>query len=320
MYSDDDARVEELLARYDALIPSEQQRRTARLALARSLRGAAPGEPETLAKNIFLSSVFDHFCAPVLASEEERLLDLRFLLFFFEADEAASEQLEDLVAASGGDSAHPPGALGRAREDLVTALSGLGREAGDFRRAVTEMCAAMLAERKVERSTMTEEEFRRIRKHTIAVPAHSEWWRAIRGISFTKPLRETLHRSGILDSACELIYLVNDIGSLERDQQAARLDPETADLNYVLWHARTSGDLDTSVRDVIALHNTRLDEFREIEARLRGSAHGANPALGAYVDILRGMVRGNLVATRYLAPLRYPGATERLSRLHELPD
>jgi hypothetical protein len=174
----------------------------------------------------------------------------------------------------------------------------------------------MQLEKRANKSTMREDEYRRLRKHTVAVPAYTECWRTIRGISFSPPLEAALNRSELRDMAAEIVYLVNDIGSLDRDEEAARNGPDNVDPNFVLLRTRVLGDRDAALADVIRLENRRIADFRRNARLLLKSEHGADPLLHAYLEILRSTISGNLATTKHLAPMRYRGATEALAQVH----
>lgn len=308
-----------LLARFDGLMVDEHHRALARRALDWSLQRAVAPDPREHAKEAFLASTFEVFCEPPLATLEESFLSIKFLLFFFKADDASEAVLDELVPLLDGQEGARPGSaasvLKAYYDELIADLRSLRRDPKGFQDSLRRTCLSMQVEKRADKATMTEAEFRRLRGEVAAVAPYVECWQTIRGICFSPALDEALRRSAILAITSELVYLVNDLGSFDRDQEAARVDPHGADPNIVLIRMRTLRDPEAARSEVIALHDARIADFQRAERRLLASEHGSDPALHAYLTLLRCTVKGNLTTTRHLGPLRYKGATETLSRL-----
>jgi hypothetical protein len=226
--------------------------------------------------------------------------------------------LDEFLPRLEGAMSSATGELHSCYDALILDFEAMSRDTSGFRHAMRGMCKSMQIEKRADKGAMSEDDFRSLRKHTVAVPAYTECWRTIRGIAFSPQLGETVVLSGILDLACEIVYLVNDIGSLGRDEQTAHDDPTNADSNFVRLRARALGDRDAALAEVIRLDNQRIADFQRAEQLLLRSEHGADPSLHAYLNILRCTVNGNLATTKHLVPFRYQGASEALSRIQLL--
>jgi hypothetical protein len=307
---------ESLLVGFEALMIDDRHRELTRLALDLAVTRSADPDLGKHAKEAFLSSTFEVFCAPPSATLEESLTSAKFLLIFFKADDASPQLLDEFTPhLNQTDGSDHPGELRGCYDDLMADFQAQGRDSSGFREALGHMCAAMQEEKRANKETMTEAEYRRLRRHTVAVPAYTECWRTIRGITFSPGLAADPRLSEALDLAAELVYIVNDVGSFERDERTAALDPQDVDPNLVHLRARVSGDPESAFREVIDLHNARVTELQRVERALLASEHGQEPALRGYLEILRCTVNGNLATTRHLIPMRYEGAAERLAKL-----
>lgn len=304
-----------LLARFDGFLVDDRHAHLTRKAIERSLRRSVQNpDYERHAKEAFLSSTFEVFCAPGSPTIEESLVSLEYLLIFFKADDAPPATLDDFIAQLDG-RAPPEGELRACYDELIADLRRTSEDVSGFQDALRSMCLSMLTEKRADKAAMSEAEFCRLRKHTVGVPSYTECWRAIRGLSFSPDLAALVRESAVLDLAAQLAYLSNDIGSLERDEQTARIDPEGLDPNLVMLRMRELGSRRAALDAVIALHNDQVAAIRRAEAWLLASAHGKDPALHDYLTILRCTVNGNLATTKFLVPMRYQGAAEPLSRL-----
>lgn len=274
-------------------------------------------DPAALARMAYVASTFDLYCCAPGATLEENLLGAQFLIIFFVADDGSEEELASFLAEADGPPSHPSGL--RACYDAW--LEGLRRRGLDTRRlrvSVRKMCEWFLLERRLDQRTLTEERYREIRQNTIAVNVYVDCWATLRGLSPSEPADEALRRSHLLELASELVYITNDLGSLERDEEAARKNPAGGDLNLVLLRARTLGNRQEALQQVVELYHETLRDFRHRRADLVGSEHWREPAVRDYVELVRCMTNGNLGATRYLMALRYPGAQATLAGLPDV--
>jgi hypothetical protein len=304
-----------LLSPYEPLIISERHRTLTQHTLDLFARYSSAADLKDRVASAFLSSTFEVFCAPPAATIEESILSIKFLLVFFIADDAPTGVLDAFIADMERPGRDASGALARCYQDLTQDFNAARCDTDRFSTALRIMCISMLKEKRADKTVMTEDEFRQLRKNSVGVPSYTECWRTIRGLAPSPSLDAALLESNLLDIACELAYISNDIGSLERDEARALIDPMGVDPNLVLLRARALGNRTEALDQLIELHNTRVAEFQERERRLLGSEHGMDPALLGYLDILRATVNGNLATTRHLVPMRYEGALSRTARL-----
>lgn len=278
----------------------------------------ASGRPNDDAiKEAFLSCTFDFFCAPPHVTAPQHALSLRFLDIFFKADDAPQKVLEELADWMYSPQGLPASLLASRCDSLLCDLHQAGCHVDLFKDALRLMCLSMRDEREMDKSSMTEEQFHHLRRHTVAVPSYTEIWRSILGLKPSEGLHAALQRAGVAFAACQLVYIVNDLGSFERDVKNAR-NPELADSNFVLMLARDLPSEEAGIDEAIRRHNKIVHDFQSAERQLLGSKHGKDPCLLGYLEILRCTINGNLAATRHLVPMRYPNSEKRLAALFDV--
>ena len=284
--------------------------------LAWALERTGSLDTERHAKEAFLSSTFEVFCAPPDATPDENFVSMKFLLVFFRADDAKPSVLDEFVPHMDGNGAIAPGELSTYYDELLMDFRELNRDTRGFRSALRSMCTSMQLEKRADKTEMKESEYRQLRKHIVGVPAYTECWRTIRGVSFSPGLEAAVRQARLQELAAEIVYLVNDIGSLERDEATAQDDPDNVDPNFVLLRMRALGCRDAALTEVVQLENQRIADFQRLERLLLQSEHGSDPALCAYLEILRSTINGNLATMKHLVPMRYPSAGNVLEQIH----
>ncbi|WP_309893969.1 terpene synthase family protein [Archangium sp.] len=282
-----------------------------------SLQHLKREEPSALARRAYVASTFDTYCGAPGASLEEHLLGASFLVAFFTADDGPDEALKSFLATA--DAA--PSAPTELRTCHDAWLEGMGQTGQDLRgprAAFRTLCEWMLVERRVDPSTVTEAQYRELRQYTIAVPLYVGCWKALRALRPSERADEALRRSGLLELTTELVYLANDLGSLERDEEAARRQQPDAELNLVILRTRVLGSRQEAIRQVLAQYHERLQDFRRRRAELADTEHWRERAVRDSVEHQRAVVNGNVATTLHLMALRYPGALGLLKGLPEL--
>jgi hypothetical protein len=272
-------------------------------------------EPALLAREAYVSSTYDLYCCPPGATLEENLLGAKFIVCFLKADDGPDEELASFLASPEGGSSAPT-ELRSCHDAWMKELLDQGLDTQGARAAFREMCTWMQVERGVDRTQLTEARYREFRRYTIAVPAYLACWTAIRALSLSERAHEALR--GLIDVALELVYISNDLGSLERDEEAARRQPSGSDPNLVLLRARETGSRQEAIHQVVALHHEKARAFLRLRAELAGTEFWDDRAVRDHVEFLRCMTNGNLAATRHLMATRYPGTQALLERLPEV--
>jgi hypothetical protein len=273
-------------------------------------------EPSVVARRAYVSSTFEVYCCPPEATLEEHLLGGKFIVCFFTADDGPDEALSSFLAAAEGPQASTE--LRGCHDAWLEALHREGRDTQGPRAAFREACEWIQVERGLDLSTMTEERFRQIRLYAIALPAYVACWKSIRALRPSERADEALRRSGLLELTSELVYMANDLGSLERDEEAARRQQPDAEMNLVLLRARALGSRQAAVQQVVAQYHEKLQDFRRLRAQLVGTEHWRERSVRDCVEQLRRAVNGNVATTRHLMATRYPGAHELLEGLPEV--
>jgi hypothetical protein len=282
-----------------------------------SLQHLGQEDPSVLVRRAYVSSTFDVSCCPPGASLEENLLGAQLLVAVFTADDGPDEALRSLLAP---EEARPcaPTALRTCHDAWLEAMGRTGQDTRGLRAAFRELCRWILVERGLDPSTVTEAQYREIRQYTITVSLYVDCWRAIRASHPSARADEALRRSGLLELTTELVYLANDLGSLERDEEAARRQQPDAELNLVLLRTRVLGSREEAIRQLQAQYHERLQDFRRRRAELADTEHWGERAVRDCVEHLRRTVNGNVATTLHLMALRYPGALALLEGLPEV--
>ncbi|MCR9164316.1 MAG: terpene synthase family protein [Nannocystaceae bacterium] len=114
--------------------------------------------------------------------------------------------------------------------------------------------------------------------------------------------------------ASEVVYLVNDLGSVERERAAGALDP-----NLVFLLEREEGCSEAAaVAQVVRRHDDAVARYTAERERLLQDQPLAS--VSAMVGVLDDTLAGNLETTLRLVASRYPGAAEALGQLRAYPD
>jgi hypothetical protein len=283
-----------------------------------SLRYLRREDPAVVVRRAFVSSTFESYCCPPDATLREKLFGAQFLVTFFTGDDGSDETVAAFLSGEEGGPSSVAADMRACHDAWLEGLHGLGRDTRALRAAFRETFEWIQRERRVDRSTLTEERYREFRRQTVAVLAYIACWAAVRGLFPSERAAEALRRAGLLELTVELIYLVNDLGSVERDTVAAEQQQPEAELNLVLLRARRLGSREEAIRQVTALYHEKLQDFRRGRAELAASEHWRERAVRDYVELLRCVSNGNLPATLHLMATRYPGAQTMLQGLQQL--
>src|SRR4051812_24529674 len=169
-----DSQTRDALSRYDALMVDDSHRELTERTLQWSRQHTQSTDTDRQAKEAYLSSTFEIFCAPPAATPEENFVSMKFLLVFFRADDAPPALLDEFVPWMDGEGGQATSDLSTYYDALMHDFAEMGRDADGFRRALRGMCTAMQAEKRANKTTMGEDDYQRLRKHTVAVPAYTE--------------------------------------------------------------------------------------------------------------------------------------------------
>lgn len=267
-----------------------------------SQRGRAPSRR---ALEAYLAATYDLLCAPPGATVDEHEFGAWLCLVVFKADDAPTDELAAFLARPAGAPATTE--LAAAHDDLLSALAAAGRDTAALRSSLHTMVECMLAERTLDRASLDESHYWRLRHHTVGGPAYVAVWAALRDLSFPPSARPQQGRADRLASA--LLSLTNDLASLARDDaSAARGEPD--DLNLVRLRTRRDGSRPAALARTLA-------EVRDTAGAFTAACDALTAAgLAAYAELLRALVRGNLAALEHLEPLRYAGARALLEPVH----
>jgi hypothetical protein len=313
------------LAAFEEFMLDDAHRALARRIFAWSLSCSQDPDVREHAARSFFASTFGSLCAPRSASAEQVDISIKFLMIFFQIDDAPSSTMDELYLPyleGWGTSATTGVAyeFQHYHDSLMSHFDPDRSETHDFRAALRDICRAMQMEKAADRQAWSEEEMLRIRKVIVGIPAFSACWRAIRRISLSPEIMAALRETDPLDITCEAACLVNDIASFDRDEQTARTDPANVDPNLVVLRMRTLGDREAALESAIRWYNAKVGDFHRAETSLLQGEHGRDPALQAYLEILHCAIAGDLTTSKWLVPLRYEGSAAALSQLVKLDD
>lgn len=258
---------------------------------------------------VTVASVYATLCAPTAASARESDVVARFTLVFFLVDDAALSDLPDLLAAEADWSIgrHTPALrawLADFRE-LASASQPLRQR---FAGAYHDYLAARRAEQLHQSRPPSVAEHWAFRRRSIFMDPYLDLWMilgrvdpaAVAGAHFTEARA----------LAIDLVLLANDLGSAERDSKSGE---SSDDLNLIHSYAREHQESEAAALErLVALYNALVARFRALA--LRATGEGASEDAKRYLDLLCGVVEGNVASVLGLG-FRYPGAAPTMKRL-----
>lgn len=122
-------------------------------------------------------------------------------------------------------------------------------------------------------------------------------------------LTNTVSREGeaLFDLASEIVAIVNDLASVERDRANGGIDP-----NLVLLVESQGLSFEEALESVIESHASLTTRYEAEREKLLSSSGAGSAAIAEVLDFV---VHGNFIATVALTKLRYPRTVEILERL-----
>ncbi len=85
-----------------------------------------------------------------------------------------------------------------------------------------------------------------------------------------------------------VICWANDLFSLEKEAESG----DVHNLVLILRHER-KGSLQEAVSDAVAMHNSQVEEFENLEPQIPSFGRAVNANLGRYITVLKTRMRGN---------------------------
>lgn len=258
---------------------------------------------------VAVASVYARLCAPAGASQRDYDVLARFTLLFFLVDDAALDEVPDLLAEN------RPWSIGRytgalrtwlaETHELTAAKVGLRER---FAHAYHDYLAARRAEHAHQAAPLGVDEHWAWRRRSIFMDPYLDLWLIIEGVELAELAQQPFAAARAL--AVDLVLLANDLASVERDAQGGA-SPD--DLNLVHSYARAYGEAEPAALErLIQLHNEMVERYRAALALAIAARPG--PHALSYAEILTGVVEGNVAAVRALG-FRYPGAEPVMQRL-----
>lgn len=256
-----------------------------------------------------VASVYADLCAPRGASPRQHDLVARFTLLFFLVDDASEGEVPNLLASDA------PWSIGRYTDALrVWLVEFPEREAGHprlrlrFAHAYHDYLAARRAEHAQGARVLGLEEHWEFRRRTIFMDPYLDLWLLLFGVDLDAIAEASFAEARGL--AVDLVLLANDLASAERDSKTGA-SPD--DLNLIHTYARVHAESESlAVERLIAHYNGLVERYRAVTARALAERPG--PHAESYVEILNGVVDGNIASVRALGS-RYPGSEPTLQRL-----
>lgn len=286
---------------------AELARDTWRWLQAKGPEVAVSGE-RRLPALLAVACVYARHCAPRQASERQQRVVARFTLLFFLVDDAALEDLPELLSLSA------PWSIGRYSSALAAWLDDFTERHSvppalveRFTLAYHDYLDARRIEQREHSSPSGLEEQWAFRRRSIFMDPYLDLWLILRGVD---PVGLPAELSEARKLAVDLVLLCNDLGSVERDRSGGAGE---GDLNLVHSYAREYAEPESAALErVIELHNGLVERFRSLvrEARQLEPSQYAE----TYAEILVGVVDGNRASVLALA-FRYPGAEPIMRRL-----
>ena len=262
----------------------------------------------------FESATFAGFCSQPDSTMDELLLMAKFVAIFFVMDDASTQAHQDFVRYLDGSAAPGPEEFVAWFRALVAEMGERGMRTAAFQEAVRDLSAAILDER-VLGYPVTPANYVAIRRQTIANEPYVRCWIAQRHRDLNDREARVWDGLAMGDLAKDILAVVNDLGSIERDVAPSSGRPE---MNYLMVQREGPTGLADRIEAAIADANRM---FAQAQNRLQIAAEASitlnSPALADHVDFFTWLINGNTKSTIHLAH-RYPGATERLMRIDEV--
>lgn len=259
---------------------------------------------------------FATLCAPTPASARGHRLAAQLTGVFFFLDDAEpavmrSTILEIVPVLRDGDLPSDPSGPAAAFFEYLAEISEFG-PAQWFKGQFLVFLEALLEEAdQLARGPLSMEGYLALRHRVIFVEEYIWTWLLSEGC----PIDEACVRDTALlrRIASEVVYLVNDLGSVERERAEGGVDP-----NLVFLLEREQGFRETdAVAQVVRRHDDAVDRYAEQRRRLLG--RHSTPAVEAMIGVLDDTLHGNLATTLRLVASRYPGAADALAQLCAYP-
>lgn len=259
---------------------------------------------------------FATLCAPTPATSRGHLLAAQLTGVFFFLDDTDPAMLrstvrEMLPVLRGEDPPSAPSGPAAAFIRYLGDISALGPSQW-FKAQFAAFLEALLEEADLLASgPLSMDGYLALRHRVIFVEEYIWTWLLSEG----RPVDDAAVRDTALlrQLASEVVYLVNDLGSVERERAEGALDP-----NLVFLFEREQGCSEAeAVARVVQRHDDAVNRYVEQRALLLGAP--ASPAVEAMVRVLDDTLHGNLATTLRLVVSRYPGAADALSQLSDYP-
>jgi hypothetical protein len=251
-------------------------------------------------------------CAPENASPEGTLLAARLTAIFFFLDDVPKpelhmyvQQMRDVLRNPSISHSFRPQVC--AFVDYLRDISTFGDNT-QFRHQFEAFLLALLEEAELlDRGPITLETYKDIRHRIIFVEEYIWTWFLSERIN---PEMTILEQTGQLRRlASEVVYLVNDIGSIDRERNSGGKDP-----NLVLLLEREYGlEEGVATNTVVKLHNKTAAAYRAERTRLLEACGRA--VMRPIVEVIDGVVFGNLETTKRLTTSRYEKSCNALELL-----
>lgn len=259
---------------------------------------------------------FATLCAPTTASDRGHRLAARLTGVFFFLDDAdpdvmRSTILEMIPVLRGDEPPSAPSGPAAAFFQYLTEISALGPSHW-FRGQFVAFLEALLDEaEQLARGPLSMDGYLALRHRVIFVEEYIWTWLLSEG----RPMDgECVRDTALLRrSASEVVYLVNDLGSVERERAEGGLDP-----NLVFLFEREQGCSETDAIDqVVQRHDAAVARYADQRRSLL--ENGPSEAVEAMIGVLDDTLHGNLATTLRLVASRYPGAADALAQLCAYP-
>ncbi|WP_327692275.1 MULTISPECIES: terpene synthase family protein [unclassified Streptomyces] len=287
----------DLLAPYRMI--NQRHRDLTRELLAWSLRLCSCGQGAAWhAQTAYVAATFETCGAPSDATLDESLLGGKYIVFFLCLDDGPTDQLANLEQELRSGRPAASGECGVLCHALLDEMNKRALDTQQFTTELADFCSAMATEAQHDVRTMTEEQFHALRRQTIGNQPYITCWRAIRGLPVPTPGSEAQEFNEL---AVEAVYLVNDLASITKDEEEVLKGAANAYVtsNWVLFHARSPGELHTAIDTAITRYSRIVDTF----------VHAPQTP---FASLLSSIVDGNLDAHLSLTSMRYPGSAQIL--------
>lgn len=248
-----------------------------------------------------LIATYLKYCSPEGANTQALEIAARYLtIFYFLNDyndyhprEGFNTLLDDMLGILTKSSiAYPPSpsilsAVQAFRDELEAYSKRNGVALAEFDHQLHDMMQSFCKKWIIKEPATSVSDYMEDRFVDIGVRPYQELWKILGTFPINLTLETMTCIQQIEELACEIIYLINDLGSEHQDKVKGK-----PNLIFV-YQVENGKSSDFSKLEVKSIHRRKVEEFKSKIADIRRTVYIANPNLSKYLHFLETCVQGN---------------------------